>query len=56
MILNGEAAAELKLEGSLASQPLEPLEVGRDSDGVVGNYQQPFPLDGTVDSLVIDIL
>lgn len=56
MILNGEAATELKLEGSLASQPLEPLEVGRDSEGVVGKYQQPFPLDGTVDSLVIDIL
>ena len=39
----------------LTSQPLEPLEVGSDSEGVVGKYEQPFPLKGNVKTLVIDL-
>ncbi len=54
--LNGESVADIKLEGTLTSQPLESLEVGSDSEGVVGKYEQPFPLEGKVDKLVIDIL
>jgi len=56
MSLNGAPVADVKMEGALTSQPLEPLEVGSDSEGVVGKYQQPFSLKGNVDKLVIDIL
>jgi len=42
-------------DGCLTNQPLEPLEVGSDSEGVVGKYEQPFPLKGKVEKLVIDI-
>ena len=56
MNLNGESVANLKMEGTLASQPLEPLEVGSDSEGVVGKYAPPFSLKGKVNKLVIDIL
>ncbi|MDB4500382.1 arylsulfatase [bacterium] len=53
--INGQSVVDIKMDGSLTSQPLEPLEVGSDSEGVVGKYEQPFPLKGNVKTLVIDI-
>ena len=53
--VNGDPATEHKLDACLSSQPLEPLEVGRDSDGVVGKYEPPYALKGNVEKLIVDI-
>lgn len=53
--VNGNTATEKQLDGCLTGQPLEPLEVGCDSDGVVGNYAAPYPLNGKVKALTISI-
>ena len=53
--VNGDPVTEVKLDDCLTNQPLEPLEVGRDSDGVVGKYEPPYALKGNVEKLIIDI-
>jgi arylsulfatase len=53
--VNGKSVSDIMTDGCLTDQPLEPLEVGSDSEGVVGKYEQPFPLKGKVEKLVIDI-
>jgi arylsulfatase len=39
----------------LAQQPLDGIQVGRDTGGNVGDYEAPFELAGTVKELVIEI-
>ena len=53
--VNGDPVTEVKLDDCLTNQPLEPLEVGMDSDGVVGKYESPYALKGSVKKLIIDI-
>ncbi|MCP4943602.1 MAG: LamG domain-containing protein [Planctomycetaceae bacterium] len=53
--VNGAPVTQVKLDGCLTDQPLEPLEVGMDSDGVVGKYESPYALKGNVEKLIIDI-
>ncbi len=53
--VNGDMITETDLDGCLTNQPLEPLEVGNDSNGVVGNYEPPNALKGEVKNLIITI-
>ncbi len=50
-----QQVADQKLGSSLSNQPQEPLEIGSDSEGVVGKYEQPFSLQGKVEKAIIEI-
>ncbi|MCA9178145.1 MAG: arylsulfatase [Planctomycetales bacterium] len=53
--LNGDEVGAQQLETALTEQPLDGLEVGRDSQGAVGNYEAPFPLQGSVQRVVVEV-
>lgn len=53
--VNDAQVTDTQLDSCLTHQPLEPLEAGRDSDGVVGKYEAPYALEGKVEKLIIDI-
>tara|TARA_R110002073_G_scaffold46789_7_gene127474 strand:+ start:40697 stop:42922 length:2226 start_codon:yes stop_codon:yes gene_type:complete len=48
--------AESKIDGLLGEQPLDGLQVGQDENGAVGPYAVPFPLQGTVNQVVIELM
>ena len=50
-----EQVAESTIDGLLGEQPLDGLQVGQDDNGAVGPYAVPFPLDGTVQQVVIEL-
>ena len=44
----GKTLAQAKAEGSLARQPKDGLQVGRDENGAVGDYKAPFAFGGKI--------
>ena len=55
MSIDGKEVSSETLPGALVQQPLDGLQVGRDEGGQVGPYSPPFPLDGSVDKLTIEV-
>jgi len=55
LTINGDQVKVDHVPGTLVQQPLDGLQVGEDIKGQVGNYTVPFPLQGSVDSLVIEL-
>ena len=53
--VDGQVVAQGQVPKLLASQPLDGLSVGSDSDGAVGPYDAHFPFDGSIESVVIDL-
>jgi len=51
----GKEAARAKAPGPIPEMPLDGLEVGRDNKGAVGDYDEPNPLKGKVETVVIDL-
>lgn len=45
-----------RVPGALLSQPQDGLQVGQDTQGAVGDYAVPFPLQGTVSEVTIELL
>ncbi|MDB5347527.1 MAG: atsA 19 [Schlesneria sp.] len=44
-----------KLDGPMVSQPADGLQVGRDENGAVGDYEAPFAYSGKIDGVVIEL-
>lgn len=44
-----------KLDGLMLSHPIDGLQVGRDNNGAVGDYQAPFAFGGKISRAVIDL-
>jgi arylsulfatase len=44
-----------EIPGMLTEQPLDGLQVGQDTGGNVGEYESPFPLQGSVKKIIIEI-
>jgi hypothetical protein len=53
LYLNGRLAGSAEAPGLLASDPAQPLEIGGDEGGSVGEYTSPNRLVGTIDELRI---
>jgi arylsulfatase len=43
------------VNASLGQMPIDGLQVGRDEGGAVGDYESPFPYDGKIESVSIQI-
>jgi arylsulfatase len=44
-----------KVDGPMVSQPADGLQVGRDENGAVGDYEAPFAFIGKIDRVVIEL-
>lgn len=44
-----------KVDGPIVSHPVDGLQVGRDNNGAVGDYEAPFAFGGKIDRVVIDL-
>jgi hypothetical protein len=44
-----------KLDGPMVSQPADGLQVGRDENGAVGDYEAPFAFSGKIDRVVLEL-
>ncbi len=51
--LDGRLAAEAVTDSLLLSRPKQPLEIGSDSAGSVGDYEDEFPFEGLIDEVVL---
>ena len=52
---DGKTLGMGKLPQPITAMPIDGLEVGRDVAGSVGNYRGPFPYEGTIQSVEIEI-
>ena len=52
---NEKSLATGKLPGGLVSHPQDGLEIGRDENGAVGDYKGPFPFQGKLGQVVIEL-
>lgn len=55
LALNSREVAVGNTSGLITSQPLDGLNVGKDEGGAVGPYETPFPLQGAVHKVVVQI-
>ena len=53
--VNSKHWLESKLPGPMRSMPLDPLEVAKDSNGIVGPYPSGYKANGQVNSLKIEV-
>lgn len=53
--VNSKHWLESKLPGPMKSMPLDPLEVAKDSNGIVGPYPSGYKANGQVNSLKIEL-
>lgn len=53
LFVNGEPAGSTRASELLATNPVQPLEIGADSRGSVGEYRSPFAFTGIVDEVRI---
>jgi arylsulfatase len=53
--VNGKEAARGKTRGPLLMTPIDGLQVGSDPNSPVYNYKAPFPLQGKVESVHIEL-
>ncbi len=56
MSQDGQQVAAQTLRPLLNQQPLDGLQVGRDEQGAVGNYETPFALEGTLQAAELEVL
>lgn len=54
--IDGQTVKKAPVPGPLASQPLDGLQVGQDATGAVGDYQTPFPFEGQVEHVIVDVV
>ena len=53
LYVNGNVAAQAKIESLLVTDPVQELEIGADSKGPVGEYSSPFAYSGLIDEVKI---
>jgi arylsulfatase A-like enzyme len=53
--IGGKSVATGKAPGTLRRKPVDGLSVGRDTKGAVGPYEAPFPFDGTVKEVKLEL-
>jgi arylsulfatase A-like enzyme len=53
--IDGEKFATGEAPGAMVRMPLDGLQVGRDLNGAVGEYQAPFEFKGRILSLTLDV-
>lgn len=53
--INEQAKVINRLGGPLSEQPIDGLQVGRDLNGNVGRYTSPFPFEGKIGSVEIQV-
>ena len=56
LMIDGKTVATGQASGLIARQPLDGLDVGRDLEGNVGDYQAPNALRGTIENVKIEAL
>jgi len=49
--VNGQLAGSRKVPDLLRADPLQPMEIGADEGGAVGNYKVPYPFTGLIDEV-----
>jgi arylsulfatase A-like enzyme len=53
--VDNQVVAQGKAAKLIPTQPVDGLSVGVDSDGAVGPYESPFPLNGNIESVTFDL-
>jgi arylsulfatase len=53
--VDGKPVATGKAEGTLTKMPLDGLQVGQDANGAVGDYQTPYPFEGEVGGVKVEL-
>ena len=53
--LDGAEAGKGKVEWLVDSMPVDGLQVGRDENGLVGDYSERNAYDGTIERVVIEL-
>jgi hypothetical protein len=53
--VNEKTVATGRFPGGVASHPVDGLQIGRDDGGEVGDYQAPFPFQGKLNEVVIEL-
>lgn len=56
LTIDGQTVKEASAPGPLASQPQDGLQVGQDTAGAVGDYKTPFPFEGQVEQIVVNVV
>jgi hypothetical protein len=51
LYVNGKLAGSRKVPDLLRADPLQPMEIGADEGGAVGNYKVPYPFTGLIDEV-----
>ena len=55
LTVGGREAASGKAGGPISQMPIDGLEVGRDENGAVGNYETPNKFTGEIGKVVISL-
>jgi arylsulfatase len=55
LTLDGQVVAQGQTPKLITAQPLDALNVGSDEAGAVGPYETPFPFNGSIESVTIDL-
>ncbi len=53
VFVNGKLAGSAQAEGFIVADPAQPMEIGADEGGAVGDYQSPFGLKGVIDEVKV---
>jgi hypothetical protein len=51
LYVNGALSAAKKGDGLIRTDPAQPMEIGGDNGGAVGNYRSPLAFDGLIDEV-----
>jgi len=55
LVLDGKTIAEGKAPGAIPSMPVDGLDVGSDTAGLVGPYSQDNQFGGTIESVIVEL-
>ena len=55
LCLDGAEVVQGSVEAALSTQPLDGLQIGQDTHGNVGDYESPFPLNGQVEKVILEL-
>ncbi|RYG58634.1 hypothetical protein EON80_26760, partial [bacterium] len=53
--VDDQVVAQGKAHRLIGNQPLDPLSVGQDEAGAVGDYESPYPFGGSIESVIVDL-
>ncbi|MDG2222113.1 MAG: arylsulfatase [Rubripirellula sp.] len=53
--VDGQEVKQGDFQSALSTQPLDGLQIGQDTNGNVGDYESPFPIQGKVKKVILEL-